>query len=64
MIDEVLQAKLLGTPLMEKSIRLEEGPTGGVIVCVGSQQYTAIDSIPEPEIREVIKAAITAWEKK
>lgn len=64
MIDEVLQAKLLGTPLMEKSVRLEEGPNGGVVVCVGSQQYTGIDSIPEPEIREVIKAAITAWEKK
>lgn len=64
MIDEVLQAKLLGSALMEKSIRLEESSTGGVIVCVGTQKYTEIDAVPEPEIRDIIKASIAAWEKK
>ena len=64
MIDEVLQAKLLGTALMERAIRLEENPSGGVIVCVGTQKYPDIDSVPEPEIRNIIKASIAAWEKK
>ncbi len=64
MIDEVLQAKLLGTALMERSIRLEESPAGGVIVCVGTQKYPGIDAVPEPEIRDIIKASIAAWEKK
>jgi hypothetical protein len=64
MIDEVLQAKLIGSPLMDKAIRLEEGSQGEVIVCVGSQRYDGVSAVPEPEIRDIIKAAITDWEKK
>jgi hypothetical protein len=64
MIDEVLQAKLPGTPLKEKSIRLEDGPMGSVLVHVGSQSYNGIDAVPEAEIRDMIRAAIVDWEKK
>jgi hypothetical protein len=63
MIDDVLQAKLLGSPLMEKAIRLEEGPLGEVVVCVGSQRYEGVGAVPEGEIRDIIKAAIADWEK-
>jgi hypothetical protein len=63
MIDEVLQAKLSGTPLKAKGIKLEDGLSGGVLVCVGSQRYTSIDAVPEPEIRDIIKASIADWEK-
>ncbi|MEI7844211.1 MAG: hypothetical protein WCK35_00265 [Chloroflexota bacterium] len=64
MIDEVLQAKLLGTPLMEKVIRLEDGPMGQVIVCVGSNRYEGVGEVTNPEIRDIIKEAIAEWEKK
>jgi hypothetical protein len=64
MIDEVLQAKLLGTSLLSKSIRLEEGDMGEVIVFVGKERYSAVDDVPEPEIRAIIKSAISDWEKK
>jgi hypothetical protein len=64
MIDEVLQAKLLGTTLLNKGIRLEEGSSGEVIVYVGFDRYSGVDAVPDPEIRAIIKAAISDWEKK
>jgi hypothetical protein len=64
MIDEVLQAKLMGTTLFSQGIRLEEGPMGEVIVIVGRNKYQGVDAVPEPEIRAIIKSAISDWEKK
>ena len=64
MIDEVLQAKLLGTTLLAKGIRLEEGSSGEVIVYVGFDRYSGVDAVPDPEIRAIIKSAISDWEKK
>lgn len=64
MIDEVLQAKLMNSPLSDRSIRLEEGRMGEVIVLVGIKRYSSVDEVPEPEIRAIIKAAISDWEKK
>jgi hypothetical protein len=64
MIDEVLQARLLIMPQITKSVRLEEGALGEVIVFVGSTSYPGVDSVPDPEIRSVIKAAIADWDKK
>lgn len=64
MIDDVLQARLLNSPLLTRSIRLEEGRTGELIVLVGSTRYNSVDEVPEPEIRAIIKTAISDWEKK
>ena len=64
LIDEVLQAKILNSPNINKMIRLEDGPLGEVIVCVGSQRYNGVNAVPDPEIREIIQEAIADWEKK
>ncbi len=64
LIDEVLQARLLTMPHITKSVRLEEGVLGEVIVFVGSTSYAGVDSVPDIEIRSVIKAAIADWDKK
>ena len=63
-IDEVLQARLLNSPLLSRSIRLEEGRSGELIVLVGPNRYNSVDEVPEPEIRAMIKTAISDWERK
>ncbi len=64
MIDEVLQKKLAGTPLADKKIRLEEGAIGEVVVFIDKERYPGIDSVPDEQIKAIIRAAITEWEKK
>jgi hypothetical protein len=63
-IDAILRAQLAGTPLMEKGIRLQESPEGGVIVWVGIQKYEGIDGVPDDQIKGAIRAAISAWESR
>ena len=63
-IDSVLQERLIGTPLADKGIRLQESPEGGVLVWVGISKYESIDNVPDPEIIATIRAAISEWEDK
>lgn len=63
MIDEVLQEKLQTSPLNDRGIKLEDGPSGGVIVTVGLHRYTSIEDVPEPEVRAIIKAAAAEWDR-
>jgi len=63
-IDAVLQARLVGTPLAGRGIRLAEALHGGAIVFIGSTQYDGVDSIPDPEIQAAIRSAIGEWEKR
>lgn len=61
MIDEILQRKLESSPLASKKIKLEEGSMGEVLVHVGANRYSGIDSVPDPEIQAVIKDAIAEF---
>lgn len=63
-IDSILRAQLAGTPLMEKGIRLQESPEGGVLVWVGIQKYQSIEDVPDEQIKAAIRAAISTWENK
>jgi len=62
-IDKILQARLAGTSLAERGIRLQELPDGGAAVYVGLQRYGGVDEIPDPHIQAVIREAIAAWEQ-
>jgi hypothetical protein len=64
MIDDVLQAKIPGTPFSGKGIRLEEGSFGEVVVYVDKTRYPSVDAVPDPEIQALIKSAIVDWEKR
>lgn len=63
-IDSILQARLAGTALDDKGIRLQESPQGGVLVRVGMEKFEGVDEVTDPEIKAVIRAAITEWENK
>jgi hypothetical protein len=63
-IDSVLQARLVGTSLADKGVRLQESLEGGVLVWVGINKYEGIDDVPDEQIKAAIRAAITEWENK
>jgi len=63
-IDEILQARLSGTPLAERAIRLQPSPEGGVIVWVGLQKFAGVEEVADPDVQAIIRAATAEWEKK
>jgi hypothetical protein len=63
-IDHVLQARLAGTPLASRGIRLAEAPHGGAIVFIGQIKYDGVDKVADPEIQGAIRSAIAEWEKR
>lgn len=63
-IEEILQAKLAGTPLEKRGIHLIESPNQGVIVHIGLEQYPGIDAVPDEEVRNIIRSAVAEWEKR
>ncbi len=62
-IDAILQQKLAGTPFSNLDIHLVESPTGEVNIQVGAIRHPAVDSIPNPEIQELIRQSVAEWEK-
>lgn len=63
-IDEILQEMLEESPLNASAIRLLELPGKGMVVMVGLDQYDGVDAVPDPEIRNLIRAAVAEWERR
>ena len=63
-IDAILQSQMVGTPLMERGIRLQESPEGGVLVWVGMEKFEGVNEVPDEQIQAAIRAAINVWENK
>ena len=63
-INEILQRRIVNTPLATQGLTLIESLTGGVNVYVGMNRYEGIDAVPSEEIKAAIRAAISEWENK
>jgi len=62
-IDKILQAKLEGTTLEDRGIRLVEGPDQGMQIEIGLDRYTEIESVPDDQIRQLIRLSVADWER-
>ncbi len=63
-IDEIVQEMAAGTRLESYAITLSEDLRRGVIVWVGPTSYEGIDSVPDPEIQRLIRAAAAEWDRR
>ena len=63
-IDDILQSQMVGTSLMDRGIRLQESPEGGVLVWVGMEKFEGVNEVPDEQIQAAIRAAISVWENK
>jgi len=63
-IDEVLQSRVEGTPLAQRGLRMRPSPRGDAIFDLDGRSYTSVGDVPDADVREVIRAAIAAWESK
>lgn len=62
-VDEILQKKLENLNIKDRAIRLMELPGKGMVVLIGLNQYNDVGSVPDPEIRDLIRACVAEWEK-
>ncbi len=60
-IDELVQQKLIGTPLAARGIRLVELPDGGMTILDGVRKYFGIDEIEDLDVRALVRSAAQEW---
>lgn len=63
-IDEILQERLVSSPLAHRTIHLAELPNFGMSVQVDRQQYESVDEIPDVEVRKLIHEAVEEWQRR
>jgi len=62
-VNNILQKKLIGSPLAGKGIHLMENHNKEIRFWVGLDSYDDVDEIPDPEVRQIIDAAVKEWER-
>lgn len=63
-INEIAQARLRYSPLAGATrLEITSDPGGGILINVNGRLYHGPDEIPQPEVKELIKASIKEWEK-
>jgi hypothetical protein len=62
-VNDILQKKLADSPLAGKGIHLMENHNKEIRFWVGLNSYNDVEEIPEPEVRQIIDAAVKEWEK-
>ena len=63
-IDDILQDMIAGTPLASRGLKLIDDPVRGVVVEIGLNFYEGIESVPDEEVKAVIRKAVSVWESR
>lgn len=66
-IDHIMQEKLSDPQylhLAQLGIRLLDHPEKGMVVQVGLEEYESVDSLPNAEVRELIRSCVKVWEDR
>lgn len=63
-ISAILEEMLEGTDLKDKGIKLIENEENGVDVWIGLDKFPGIDSVPYPQVRQLIHDAVVRWEQE
>ena len=62
-VNDILQKKLTGSALAGKGIHLMENHNKEIRFWVGLISYDDVEEIPDPEVRQIIDAAVKEWER-
>ena len=63
-INEIVQARLRYSPLAENNrVEIKSDLGGGIRINVNGQIYSSPDEVPDPQVKELIKASIKEWER-
>lgn len=62
-VNEILQRKLTGSAIAGKGIHLMENHNKEIRFWVGLNSYDDVEDIPDPEVRQIIDAAVKEWEQ-
>lgn len=63
-ISDIIEEMIQTSPLRDKGIKLIEREDHGVEVLFGTEKFDGIESIPYPEVKQLIKAAVARWQKE
>ena len=63
-IEAILQRMISTAPAaLGQEVHVGTGPEGGLQIQVGTQYFSSADEVPDPTIRDLIKAAVKEWER-
>jgi hypothetical protein len=63
-IEKLLQIRVQSSSHSQRYIHVGRAPDGGLRFDVDDAHYSALDEIPDPQVQELIRAAIADWEAK
>ena len=62
-VNDILQKKLIGSPLAGKGIHMMENHNNEIRFWLGLNSYDDVEEIPDPEVRRIIDESVKEWEK-
>jgi hypothetical protein len=62
-VNDILQKKLVGSPLAGKGIHMMENHNKEIRFWVGLDSYDDVEEIPDPEVRQIIDDSVKEWER-